>query len=650
MIDRIGELHLHYRVSQDRSLASAVSASVDRAVRSGLGEALDARIAALLGDQRAVIVVREIRSSVALGPADWSLDSRVVECISRAAADALLTMLSGNPAPDSVMRFDDQAAFTGAFIVALLEGSAWERWYYGAFHRYRRADPAATLRALLEECGDDITALFGWLARHGHLAALLTLVTPRDARRLLGAARPAAPGHADGSAVLADAARRLLTLLAPPPVTLAELDQRIAQFLAARPLAPDWTSASSLSVWVMQLLRFALRLPDGALPAPAPGAQEALRALLAGPLDWLDTRWLEAQLFGAAAGPPAVPAAVPAPRRQLLTPRQERVLGMLARSLADGELHLAAADGEDDIVVRLIAAAAAAAAGADGPLERGIIAVIERAARACLAAKGNSPDGPASHAGHTPPLPQAAREIEALRAAGPSALALLEALLGARGPGSEADQASATAGVFLLTRAVSDLRLPALARQAGVALAPLLAALAAQWSGSDLPAGLATALWCGAGPADPADLDDAGAALDALNHALLELLVVRRVMDAATAEDVIAADAASLDHALACAPHTGRRLAATACMLLRGWAHWLPGMAGSDPLFLLQRSVRRAGSVALSGERILVGLDPAPLDIVLRMAGYLAPIEPVDWLGGRSLVFTLRQRASEPTP
>ena len=47
------------------------------------------------------------------------------------------------------MRFTGEAEFVGSFLVDLVAGSAWEHWYYGAFHRYRRADADATIRAVL---------------------------------------------------------------------------------------------------------------------------------------------------------------------------------------------------------------------------------------------------------------------------------------------------------------------------------------------------------------------------------------------------------------------------------------------------------------------------------------------------------------------
>jgi hypothetical protein len=41
---------------------------------------------------------------------------------------------------------------------------------------------------------------------------------------------------------------------------------------------------------------------------------------------------------------------------------------------------------------------------------------------------------------------------------------------------------------------------------------------------------------------------------------------------------------------------------------------------------------------------VTVTLEPAPLDIVLEMAGYLRPIEMLPWLAGRSVVFVVAGR------
>lgn len=651
MIDRIGTLSLHYRVGGG-SLAPALTTGFDRALRAGLGEALGRRVLALPGDDKAVTVVRELRAPVTLSMSGCALDSQVVECFSRACATALGELLSGDPASDMVMRFEHEAAFTGSFIVALLRGSAWERWYYGAFHRYRRADTHATLRALLDDPGVDPPALFAWLARHGHLAALLARVPPREARRLLGASTAA--DAADGGAVLIDCARRLLAALSPADEPAFE--QRVDAFLARHPIKPNWTSRASLSAWVMQLLRFVLRIDQGGAMPPLSGQRrEALRALLAGPLDWLDADWIEAQLCAGAAEPPAPRPPPFVACRQLLTPRQQGILRLLADSVRKGALGLPAAAGIDETIVYLVATAAQHAGG-DGALDRGVIAVIELAAQAMREAPGHAP-APAGIAGDQRPdgiagdqrpagvraSSTGAAAIEALRAAGPSALELFDALRGDAARAAKPGQASAMAGVFLLARAINDARLHALANDAGVAVAPLLADLAAVWSGQDLRGDGALPLWCAQAPQAA---DAPGPGLDKLNDALFDLLIGRRILDGDNARALIESDA----RALAPTPPDDPRVAATACLLLRAWARWLPGLNGSGPLFLLQKSIRRNGGVSASARRIHVELDPAPLDVALRMAGYLAPLDPVSWLGGRDLVFTVRDHVRAPPP
>jgi hypothetical protein len=202
---------------------------------------------------------------------------------------------------------------------------------------------------------------------------------------------------------------------------------------------------------------------------------------------------------------------------------------------------------------------------------------------------------------------------------------------------------SAMVGVFLLARAINDMRLHALAQEAGVAAAPLLTGLATLWAGKDLSADCALPLWR-AGEDRCAGL--AGDALDDLNEALLEQLIERRMLAANDARATVSAGVDALDDMPAIDP----RLKVTACLLLRAWAYWLPGLSGSRPQFLVQKSIRRNGSFGVSGQRIEVELDPAPLDIVLKMAGYLDPLGPTGWLGERSLVFTVRDRVRAPPP
>lgn len=645
MIDRIGTLNLHYLVGRGR-LAPALTAGLDRALHAGLGDALGRRMPALLGDDKVVTVVRELNATVALAISGATLDSQVVDTFSRACTTALADLLSSDPDGDAVMRFDDETAFAGSFIVALLDGSAWDRWYFGAFHRYRRADARSTLRAVLEESGIVPSALFAWLARHGQLSAMLACLSPAAARALLGCG--AQSYAADGTTALIDSARKLLAVLAPWDE--AQFAQRIDAFLATHPIRPDWSSRTSLSAWIVQLLRFVLRVRDGdTIPSLSRPQRDALHALLEGPLDWLDSPWVEAQLCATESATPPAPSHRAGATRQLLTPRQRRILQLLVEDLRHGKLRLPASAGMDETIVHLTAMAAQHS-GEECTLDRSIVTVIELAVQATQeeSRTGRAPDAPGSPPGprlvlrRPAPLPSSAA-ADALRGAGTAALELAGALRARMDRLASAGQESAMVGVFLLARAIKDMRLHALAQEAGVPAAPLLTGLATLWAGKDLSADCALPLW-GAGEERCSGLS--GDTLDGLNESLLEQLIERRMLAADDARATVSADFDALDDM----PAIDARLKVTACLLLRAWAYWLPGLSGSSPQFLVRKSIRRNGSVGVSGQRIEVELDPAPLDIVLKMAGYLDPLGPTGWLGERSLVFTVRDRVRAPPP
>ncbi|HXS01850.1 MAG TPA: hypothetical protein VN724_14835, partial [Pyrinomonadaceae bacterium] len=83
-------------------------------------------------------------------------------------------------------------------------------------------------------------------------------------------------------------------------------------------------------------------------------------------------------------------------------------------------------------------------------------------------------------------------------------------------------------------------------------------------------------------------------------------------------------------------------LAIVAYMLLRMWSFWLRGFSSSSIPFLLENFVRRRGRVHVVDEGLLIELERRPLDIVLRMAGYLDDLERVPWLDGGRIKFQVR--------
>jgi hypothetical protein len=89
-------------------------------------------------------------------------------------------------------------------------------------------------------------------------------------------------------------------------------------------------------------------------------------------------------------------------------------------------------------------------------------------------------------------------------------------------------------------------------------------------------------------------------------------------------------------------PETDLTLALTAMALLRLWARWLPQFAASSIPYLLENFIRRSGRVSMDERRIFVELDSLPLDVVIELAGYTAPLARVAWLNNRTVEYQLR--------
>ena len=89
-------------------------------------------------------------------------------------------------------------------------------------------------------------------------------------------------------------------------------------------------------------------------------------------------------------------------------------------------------------------------------------------------------------------------------------------------------------------------------------------------------------------------------------------------------------------------PEVDLTVVLAAITLLRMWARWLRRFADSSVPYLLENLIRRPGRVYVDPNRILVELEPRPLDVVLEMAGYTAALERVSWLG-RRVQFRVRE-------
>ena len=635
MTSRIGTLHLDYKANARDRAAVAMAPHLDRLLANRLADAVDARLPALLGDDREVIVIKEVHARASLRSADLSLDSRVVEAVGRSTLDAIATVLAAPASEEQIVRFADQAEFIGAFIVDVLRGSAWDRWYFGAFHRYHRGDAGETIGAVLDDQPEHAAAVFGWLARRGHLESVLAVLGTDRAKQLAmprAAASTVADGH-DEIAPLIAAAFRLVEALGWNAGDESARRGLAAVYLQTQPMVPTWTDRRSLTAWVLRFLHFAvaeLTRQRVERRSESIGARE----LLNNELDWLDIDWMVPQIDHLST--PAVAVSSPPTRstRRVLTGRHERALARLAEAIRVGRVGLAATDDADLTALRLMAAHAEDERSPGGP-DRALSQAIERIVRALKAAQQSGYDaqrlldlierGAAIATPHSGAGASLAPLIDSVVDMGPAAQDVLRRLVAATVVAG-AGEATAAAGLFLITRAMLDVRLHILAGDEQVPFESLKAGLAAQWLDVKPPFDPAAAVWIG----KPADglrpVETWTTSLLKLEERLTSLLIQQHAIP-----DV--------------PPAAGDPLDRVAALVLRAWSRWLPGIGDSSRDFLVRHCLRRPAWARLTATDIELQIQSAPLDVVLEMAGYFRPIERVPWLDGRTVTFVRRRSA-----
>jgi len=428
----------------------------------------------------------------------------------------------------------------------------------------------------------------------------------------------------------------------------------LASYAATRPQPPDWTDRRALASAVRSILYFMQRCGHIAIPHEGEFEERWRVSVgeLAKTLDWLDLDWLGQVLVALPQKTAPAPEAARNPDVFGATPNQSRLLVRLRQILAaavvpldraqpDSEsnalrLFAALAAAEPEIaahpatpsILKLLLAAWAAIECAEDP-----IAVLKqlRAGRILSALPGLTP-------GH----------FEALRATGALGSVAADVIhelmanspIALHGPADRDTIYSACAGLFLLVRAITEVRI--------TPPAPVLFALGLQWFGTcDPDPGLA--LWSGLAEPEPA-----ASILNRLEPAACDSLLarVRNILEGRASIDPRLAFIMELASELTDDltdnwPSDVERppsIRALAVHLLRLWSRWLRGFAQSSVPYLLQQFIRRPGEIELRPDEIVVILRPAPLDLVLEMSGYLAPTPAVPWLAQRRVSFRTNRR------
>ena len=494
MDGRIGHLHCHVLSTRP---GAAPTAAIERVARERVAASLADALEPTLGGDPAVYVLRNLRADLALRAEDCVDDAVLARRWGdRLAVGVRRALAHGDDADSELVRFADQAEFVARFAGDLAAGSAWDRWFYGAFGELRPLGTGGALRAVLLGHRDLLPAVLAWLERHGTLESVLDALD--DATRCLLVHR-----HAEEDAVrpLLSAALRLLHALGRHDPRAVDGEPLLERYLATGPAAVSWRDRRSLAQGVLAAIRFLVA--EGLVAhAPASPADPAPAASVAqgpfGSLDWLDADWLRERLGDVLDVAPTDARSVAGRARHGLTPAQLRVVAQLEEVLAGGHvaLDLHAVDSPAN-ALRLVAALTARGTdGFDADVAAGVIdRVLHAAARLCSGPAGSELAAAVTAGGR-----EAARAALLRRGADPAVAPALTELAArvvvlaavtrpphASAPAGDDALATPCAGALLLVRAALDLRLPALCAASGYppegGFPALLLAIAVRWGG-----------------------------------------------------------------------------------------------------------------------------------------------------------------------
>lgn len=656
----IGRWNCRYRVPDAQPQAMLAVDAIERGVRLRVLDAYEAAMEAVLENDPAVYVLRRVHVSVSMrvgsNPDEAALSRGWVTQIGTEIARAV----GSHADPSNLVRFANNADYTAHFIADLLHGLAWQRWCYGAFLKYRQASKPEAILAVLRGDPRQLPAIFGYLANLGCLRAVLDLLDS-EASALLwrdAVAPHAAPPGRGQFQIFVRAALTLITGLELQGDGAIEETRLLDAYTATHPPLPDWADRRSLAFAVWNVLRFAERkgyIHDGI----APELWAAKFPQIAAGLDWLDIQWLEHALAGHVVNAPAAPS----PRAPAFTstPNQQRLLQRLRQILFAAVVGLNHQDPDSESnALRLFAALAAAEPKlASLPATAAMISLL----LSCWKALLQLPDPISAlqqlRSGRVPKeadnlVAQSDKSLRAAAALGEPAADVLQELL-ARNPirleaRPESTIETSCAGLFLLLRGITEARVPQLIARADAGpLELILLGLGLQWAGSEaVRAGVADpglALWCGLADAST-PVADLLAKLDPSRCESLLAVITQLMQDRALIDPslLIAPDVPPdwIGPLAECQP-LAAPLLLTGVHLLRLWSRWLRGVSNSGIPYLLRNFVRRAGSIELRHDRLLVKLNPAPLDTVLEMSGYLSQTPAIPWLGDRPVVFRIER-------
>jgi hypothetical protein len=179
----IGRLNAEYLVSAQHPSPERVKERLDAALTRHLAPTLTSALNLWFNDtDQSVWLIRYVAIEVAVNAA-WQ-PTHMTRAITTQFARTLDATLLDESNNDNVRHFPNRAAYLASFLIDLVAGDAWSRWYYESFTGLRMLPTSAALRtAICEEpqTGDEALAQL----THDDMKRVVRTLSEHDARRIL---------------------------------------------------------------------------------------------------------------------------------------------------------------------------------------------------------------------------------------------------------------------------------------------------------------------------------------------------------------------------------------------------------------------------------------------------------------------------------
>ena len=304
MDGHVGQLDIRYQVGGTGSSTADQIPRLERIAHRKLATVVESALEQAYGRDPAVYILRNVDAKVTLLTGPQVNDEQIAQRWGRRVARAIVQAIKRNPGDGrNLVRFADQAEYVASFVSDLLEGRAWDRWFYRSFARLQTHTISDAVGSVLQDHGDHLPAILRYLHRDHKIEALLEACDETTLQALWSEGLDThRPPPAETLHPLLNRALALLDRLdlweRPPPPRGPLLEA----YLAEGPAPANWQDRDSLTVSFLDILHFLMR--QGYVRRREPdGRQLATLDEVLADFDWLDVEVLSSRLTALTAVP-----------------------------------------------------------------------------------------------------------------------------------------------------------------------------------------------------------------------------------------------------------------------------------------------------------------------------------------------------------